>query len=171
MKLLLDIYDALAKRVAEITEIKGVDWYNMQDIASDAKERAQLFKTPMVYISFGEVRMDTLLNGLQKGDIEFTVRLITESMKGVRLAVGEHTVLAQKIYAKLQNFNCQYSYLSGDNADRVQLINSIRRLSYKPDHNLTNLVVSEQRFTGLAFDNSAKKQYEKVPVSPKVVIT
>lgn len=176
MKLLLDIYDALAKRLLEITEIKGVDWYNMQDLASDAKERAQLFKTPMVYISFGEVRMDTLLNGLQKGDVEFTVRLVTESMKGVRLAVGEHTAIAQKIYAKLQNFNCQYSYLSSINTDTTQLggtplINSIRRLSYKPDHNLTNLVVSEQRFTGLAFDNSAKKQYEKVPVSPKVVIT
>ena len=166
MKLLLDIFDALAKRLGGITELKKIEWYNQQDMAADAKERAQLFTTPTAYISFGEVRMDTLLNGLQKGDVEFTVRLVTESMKGVRAAVGEHSALSQKIYESLQNFNCTYSYLSG--VDETQIFNSIRRLSYKTDHNLTNLIVTEQRFTALAFDYSAKRKYEKVPVNPKI---
>jgi len=170
MKLLLDIYDALYKKIDTVSELKNVEWYNQQDIAAAAKDRVQMFTTPCAYLEVGDLKMDTLSNGLQKGNIEFTVRLATESMKALRLALGEHIAISQKIYESLQNFNCTYTYLSGNINDNLQLINSVRRLSYKPDHNLTNIIITEQKFTAIVFDNSAKRKVEKVLVSPKIEI-
>ncbi len=155
--ILRNIYTVLRDRLAEITELKEVTWYTQQDVYSGDNEQS-IYAVPAAYILFDTINLQSLTRKVQMVERKFSfkIRLVSESYEETEQAVLEHLELVQLVYENLEGYN----YKDGD----VQLINTISRTAIKPEHDLSNLLITEQSFSAIAFDYSNEQQFLKKKV-------
>jgi hypothetical protein len=166
------VYQALKKRLSEVTTPDYVDWYMGQYLEADAEDGGQLlWGTPAQFIEFLPVQWQTLGNNVQAANTKFNIHLVNDCYhdddKRITDAALGHLVQEAAVYAALQNWRCLMSYVPGLEAladtpnDRV-LIESITRESTDPDHNMGRQIVSVQGFACRIYDYGAVKNWVEV---------
>lgn len=160
--MLKEIYIAVRDRLKTITSLKEVTWYTQQDVYSNKNE---MYAIPVCYIEFDTIVFNSLPNKMQMAQrqFQFKVRTVSESYEDTEDAVLGHLELVQEVYLALQG----YAHAVGDK----QILNSVRRVSLKTDHQLSNLLVTEQTFECIAFDESAMPTYEKKKLTYSASVT
>jgi hypothetical protein len=153
--MLSQIYVALRNRLQEITSLKEVTWYTQQDVYSNEQE---IFALPVAYILFDTINVQSLTKKVQMVERKFTfkVRLVSESYEDTEDAVLVHLGLVQLVFQILEGSN----FKEGD----TQILNTVSRTAIKPEHDLSNLLITEQTFEAIAFDYTNLQVFEKKKV-------
>lgn len=156
--LLKNIYTAIRNRLQTIPALKEVTWYTGQDQDNEQ----EMFTVPVAYILFDNIELTTLQRKVQMVErkVKFKIRLVSESYDDTENAVMEHLDLVQLVFECLQNYN----HKEGD----TQILNTITRTAITPEHDLSNLLVTEQTFEAVCFDYTNEKTYIKRKVGYKV---
>ncbi len=156
--ILKNCYIGIRDRLKTINELQEVTWYTQQDQVNEQ----EMFSVPVAYILFNTIELTSLPKKVQMVErkIKFKVRLVSESYEDTEEAILSHLDLVQKVYEALDNYN----YKDGD----TQILNTITRTAIKPEHDLSNLLITEQTFEAIAFDYSNQKVYEKVKVGYEI---
>lgn len=163
-----ELYLLIKNRIAEVQELETVDWYTGQD----EQLGDQVIRVARAaYIEFLPLDWEMLGGRVQRALAEFEIRFVqTHLLDGdqpVVDGIANHFGIASDIYKKLQSWEGLLSDLSGMNAlagtaNDFQLINSIDRTAFVPQHNLSNLWVTVQRFQATVYDYNAVKAYQQV---------
>jgi len=163
-----EIYYLLRNRLQEITELLEVDWYTEQD--AQLGDQAQYVETG-AYIEFSPILWQTQGQLMQQAALEFDIHLVQDTVldgeERMTNTALEHLLLVDKIFKKLQGFSGLLSDLPGNSAlkgtdDDIVFINSVLRLNSIPQHSLSNLIVTTQRFQCTIIDLGAMPQYQEV---------
>jgi hypothetical protein len=137
----------------------NVDWYLGQDLNIGD----HVLSTPIAYIEFLPVDFTTLPNGIQHGNIEFNVHLITETAYGderdmINDTIG-HQAFETGIFKALHNERTQGEVIPGMD---VVFHETITRIGLVPHTRINKLVKSIQRFRCVAYDFEACPQMVSV---------
>jgi hypothetical protein len=156
--LLKNCYIAIRDRLKTINELQEVTWYTQQDRVNEQ----EMFAVPVAYILFDTIELTSLPQKVQMVErkIKFKVRLVSESYQDTEEAILSHLDLVQQIYEALHNYN----HKGGD----TQLLNTITRTAIKPEHDLSNLLITEQTFEAIAFDYTNQTAYVKRKVGYQI---
>lgn len=160
-------YAIIKKKLAAIAEIKEVAWYLQQDI-----KKGGIKILPAAYIRFLPTSMRSLGNGVQEGDLEFEVILITDNMYDndkriddgtdtthMDLLTSVHTTLSGKI-GMLSDLTAFVALKDTEND--VRILNTIDRSSISPPHEMRSLMKSTQRFKSYVKDPSGSPAFTAV---------
>lgn len=162
-----NIYFLLKNRLSSISELEEIDWFTGQYLQNG--EQAMTVSTGC-YLEFMPGQWQTLGDGQQQMALEFDVHLVQDCvLPGDERILDpmDHLGIAESIYKVLHRWGAMlsdlpaFAALAGTDED-VVVINSITRVSSTPDHNLSNLMVTVQRFACLVRDVSASPEYQDV---------
>ena len=167
------IYKLLKQRIAEISNLKEVLWFNGQ---YNQTGEQTLYVDRAAYIEFMPVAWQTRGQLMQEAVLEFDVHLVTETLgdndERILDADVAHLDLLQEIFLKLQGWQAQLSDLPefAGMTNSPKIINSIVRTGTTPDHTLSNLLISVQRFQCTVFDINAVPVYTPVTVALNLIV-
>lgn len=165
--MLADIYTILKHKLRfphwrtsqqNATQYIEVDWY----LGQDQNNGDHVLNTPIAYIEFLPVDYTTLPNGIQHGNLQFNVHLLTETVYGderdmINETIG-HQSLEQGIFRSLHNQRTEVDL----NDTTVVFHESIVRKALTPHTRINKLVKSIQRFQCVAYDFEACATMVKV---------
>jgi len=158
-------FEILKKRLTDqVTELREIDWYMNQDDLKD--KNALLVAAPALYIQFLPVQLEDLGYGMQKGEADFDIILLTETMHTTgskrlkKEQPQDHMRLFDKVYKNIAGFSSLISYLPEfaaleDTANDLRIMNTIRRLGVPtpPHGTLKGIMKSVQRFRTIIWDH------------------
>ena len=173
-----EIFLTLQKHLDDgIAALKLVDWdlqqYNQQQ--EDA-----VITTPAAYIAFQNIEFATLNRYIQRGVMEITVSLVTQTAYGDAQDMTDttyinHLGIETAIYKALQGKRFNISDIPGvtlgPDDDDVVLIETIERTGYEPHATQDNLIVTRQSFRANVFDYTADPAYEEVTAALNLTAT
>ena len=157
------IKNRLINQVSDIT----CYWYKDQDLK---KTRGALRSQHQVLIRFDNPDIEQLGCDVQGANLSFAVMLVTDTAyddQDKRLTQTGHPEKAENIYKALSGYFANlsalpdFSNLAGTDDD-YRILNSIRRTQYRPDHNMSNLIITDQQFTCYMKDYSAVDEFQEV---------
>lgn len=162
-----NVYFLLKNRLSSIAELDEIDWFTGQ--YEQNGEQALTVSTGC-YLEFMSAQWQTLGDGQQQAALEFDVYLVQHSVlsgdERISDPVMDHLGIVDKIHKALHRWGAMLSDLPAFSAlagteDDIVIINSIVRTGSTPDHNLSNLLVTAQRFSCLVRDISASPEYQE----------
>lgn len=155
---------------AAIPELKEVGWYRGQD--NPAKGKGTIRILPAVYIAFKPTDMRSLANGVQEGNVEFDLILLTDCLNDEDKSIDDttsidHMDLVNLIHIETSGFSGKmsditaYASLLNTDAD-VTIANTIDRIKIVPFENLKAMMKTTQTFTTYVKDYTGNKAWIKV---------
>lgn len=168
-----NIYRLLKQRLSEIADLKEVLWYTGQYLQTGDQS---IYVDKAAYIEFMPLSWTTLSRNIQEAVLEFDVHLLTEALNDnderILDADIAHLSLVEQVYKKLQRWQAHLSDLPEftGQPDTPKIINSIVRTNLAPDHTLSNLIVTVQKFQCTVYDLSALPQYQQVNANLSITI-
>jgi hypothetical protein len=163
--MILEYYQIIKARLQEITQLKEVDWYYAQE---EQAEENTLFVDCGAYIEFEAIDWATMGTGIQQATLGFNIHVVSESMydndQRVLDPTTNHLGLNALVYQKLHKYGAWLSSLPAfaalaNTGNDKRVVNEIVRTSTTPDHRLSNLMVTVQRFQSTVLDVSATPAY------------
>lgn len=167
------VYQAIKKKLLhDVPEINQVDWFYEQ--YENTEEGNLVWTTPSVYVEYPEtVRWVQRGANYQMATINITLHVVSasaygaEDMRQVEMTDGlviSHLDLCQKVYAAIQKFFCNYSYLAEFPNEESVLLNQVVRTETEVSHNLSVFNVTKMTFTATIHDvNAMPVQVEVMP--------
>lgn len=151
------IYQAIKKRLQDnIEALQEVEWYMRQYQQTGENT---MYVTPAAYIEFRPISFESYRDGIQQANIEVVVHAVSESVydNDTRFtdASINHLGLVDDIFKTLHGWGAQLSDvpdidLEDDEADPT-ILNSMTRTQYIADHGFSDLIVTRQTFSAVAF--------------------
>jgi len=175
--MLSSIYQLIKQRLTTECSFKEVDWFMNQ--YAQLKDENTLFTTPAAYIQFAPINTTSLHSGnIQQLEISLDIHVVHEAWydNDQRITALKHLQAVESVYKSLQNWNAflssldEYADLKGTENDKL-MINSIVRTSLTPDHSLSNLLITLQRFSFIAYDYSATVDFSEIIANLVVQVT
>lgn len=162
-------YLALKKYLqTKFPELKEIAWYQQQ------YRQGTIFVTPALYVEFETTNTQRMGRGIQMYEnLYFNLHLVgtalqTDDKRVEDNSVLDHHKLARNINQSVEAiFRPRMSYLKPDHTPNHQIMNSIQRQSIKPDHTLSSLIVTIQRYKCTAYDIELP---DTISIEPDLVI-
>lgn len=161
-------FHIIKQTLATIPRIEKTDWYLEQD-----KVKGELIKDSCAFIRFVPTTMRSLSRGVQEGQLDFDIILLTKNLKeaGKRITeldVPDHLTLLDEIYiavvdigrSMLSDINA-FAALKDTEQDHL-IMNSIERTRVTPHHSQDLYIRSEITFSCYFRDCTATKSYQQV---------
>lgn len=172
-----------------IPQIKDVDWYRGHDIKTN-KGINKAF--PGAYIKFKPTDMASLGNGIQEGNVEFDIILLTDCLSDTDLRIDnqqdaafdasfddtfqaeqDHINLANLLHLYVSGFSgtvgdiAFYNALKDTDSD-VEVINTIDRIRIDMLQDNGSIMKTTISFKGYAKDYMGNKAFSKVVTSLEI---
>lgn len=130
-----------------------VDWYMGQDMQNGEEP---LIVTAGIYIQMMPTVWKTLLNGVQRGELQFKTILLSETVYGDEKDILstdiDHVKTLQEVFKSLMNE--RYAYTLPDDEEAI-LFESIVRTATAYHNRISNIIRSEHLFKCIAYDYTA----------------
>lgn len=152
-----------------IPQLKEVEWYRGQDTATG---KGTIRILPAVYVAFKATDMKSIGNGVQEGNVEFDLILLTDCLYDQDKSIDDttaidHLDLVNLVHIKTSGYSGQmsnipaYVGLLNTNAD-VTVANTIDRTRLDVVQNLKTIMKTTQTFTTYVKDYSGNKVWTEV---------
>lgn len=153
-----------------VPELEHID-YNLNQFLQVGEDH--ILVTAGAYIRFEPVRFKTVSAGVQRVDeFTFSVHLINETVFGderdlIDTEYINQAATEEAVYKTLHGKTLMlshvpgYEQLAGTEQDQV-LLNSIERVRLDPHRELSGIVETVITFSGIAYDLTARKEFQTV---------
>ena len=164
-------YLSIRHLIQPIDELELID-YDFQQWA----KAGELLSSPAAFIGFEEIKTQPYgaHPELQQAVLSFTITLVSEVAEADERAILDETIvdhlgIDNQIFAALQNSSVALSAISQQPpAEDMCTITDIARLAYRAPAIRQHLLLSQQRFSCIAYDASAVKSLQTVMATLEV---